>query len=210
MKSRNHIIRIGLTILIGVLLLHKTYQFKYSDFLFDVIIYSILGTIGLVAWGIILLKDLKLYKEQKREKYLTTSIIGGISLVMIFGVSWNINKNFKKPTLVKVFYDGDFNGTGIDFKKDGTYIFDNFCLGSNYKYGTYQINGDRIELDRNEIDNVIKSNHLQITSKITNYQDKIQEESYALQIDEFGNEIKNGIEFRITIDNRKRINTNDQ
>ena len=193
-----------MTILIGLLIMYKTYQFKYSDFIFDGIIYSVIGLIGFIVWGIFLSKDLKLYKEQKRVKYLTTSIIGGISLITILGISWSINKNFNKPTLVKVFYDGDFNGTGIDFKKDGTYIFDNFCLGSNYEYGTYQINGDEIELDRNEIDNVIKSNRLKIALKTINYQEEVKEENYVFQVDEYGDKMKNEIEFRVTIDNRKK------
>ena len=184
--------------------MYKTYQFKYSDFIFDGLIYSVIGLIGFIVWGIFLSKDLKLYKKQKRVKYLTTSIIGGISLITILGISWSINKNFNKPTLVKVFYDGDFNGTGIDFKKDGTYIFDNFCLGSNYEYGTYQINGDEIKLDRNEIDNVIKSNRLKIALKTINYQEEVKEENYVFQVDEFGDKMKNEIEFRVTIDNRKK------
>lgn len=184
--------------------MYKTYQSQYSDFIFDGIIYSTLGIIGLIVLGIILSKDLKLYKEQKRAKYLTTSIIGGVSLITILGISWSINKNFNKPTLVKVFYDGDFNGTGIDFKKDGTYIFDNYCLGSNYEYGTYQIKGNEIELDRDQIDNVIKSNRLKIASKTINYQDETKEENYMFQVDEFGDKMKNKKEFRVTIDNRKK------
>ena len=190
--------------MIGLLIMYKTYQFKFSDFIFDGIIYLAIGIIGLIVWGIILSKDLKLYKEQKRVKYLTTSIIGGISLITTLGISWSINKNFNKTTLVKVFYDGDFNGTGIDFKKDGTYIFDNYCLGSNYKYGTYLINGNEIELDKDEINNVIKTNRLKIASKTVNYQDEIKEEIYVFQIDEFGDKMKNEIEFRVTIDNRKK------
>jgi hypothetical protein len=203
MKNKNHLLRIGLTVLISWLIIYKTYQFKFSNFILDEILYPVIGIIGLIAWGIMLSKDLKLFKAEKQAKYLTTAIIGGVSLITILLINWSLNRTFNKPTLVKVFYDGDFNGVGIDFKKDGTYIFDNFCLGSDYEYGIYQINGDEIELDRKEIDNIIKSKRLRIASKTTDYQDEIEEENYLFQIDEFGHSMENELSFRVIIDNRK-------
>jgi len=198
---KNHKVSTVLVIFINIIIIYKTYQFKYCDFIFDRIIYSVIVVIGLIVWGIVLSKDLKLFRAQEQSKYFTNAIITTL------GINWSINNDFNKQTLVKVFYNGDFNGTGIDFKKDGTYIFDNFCLGSNYEYGTYQINGDYIELDRNEIDHVIKSKWLKIVLQTVSCQDEIKEENYVFQIDEFGHKMKEEIEFRVVIDNRKKPST---
>jgi len=202
MKNRNHILRIVITVFIGLLIIYKTYQFKYSDFVFDGIIYSVIAIIGLIIWVIILYKDWILFRKSKQANYLINGIIGGIFLITVFGINRIINKNFDKPTLLKVFYDGDYNGTGIDFKTDGTYIFDNFCLGSNYEYGTYEINGNKITLDKYEIDNVIKTNQLEIRPKIIEYVDQTKTENYIYQVNEQGEILRNKIEFRIVIDNR--------
>lgn len=204
MKNKNYTLRVFLTILVGLLMVYKTYQFKYSDFIFDEIIYKLIGIVGLVVWGSILRLDLKELKEYNQTKYLINGVIGITALILGLAISWRITNNFNKPTLVKIFYDGDFNGTAIDFKKDGTYIFDNFCTGSNYEYGSYEIRGDDIELDKKNIANVIQSNHLKIVEEKVTYEDEIKEENYVFQIDENGNRLDNKIEFRVTIDNRKK------
>ncbi|MBX3162891.1 MAG: hypothetical protein KF900_00265 [Bacteroidetes bacterium] len=113
-----------------------------------------------------------------------------------------INNNFNKPTLLKVFYDGDYNGTGIDFKTDGTYIFDNSAIGlSDYSYGTYKIDGNKIIMDKDTIDNLTNLKYLEIRDK------QIVEgkaELYLVQVDRLGNVIERSDEYRVTIDNRKK------
>ncbi len=204
MKNRNHIFRVVLTTAIGLLIIYKTHQFKYTDFLFDVIIYQVIGIVGLVIWGRVLWQDSTEFKKEGHRKYWINGIIGGISLISMLIINWNIQTNFNKPSLVKIYCDGDINGVGIDFKKDGTYIFDSFSMGSDYEYGTYQIKGDKIELDKKEIDNVIKSNRLKILAKEISYSDITKEENYVAQIDENGNKLENTTEFKVIIDNRKK------
>ena len=119
-----------------------------------------------------------------------------------------INKNFDKPTLIRIYYDGDFNGTGIDFKTDGTYIFDNSAIGmSDYQYGTFTIKGNEITLDKSELDNVIKTNRLEIRPKTIEYSDRTEIENYVYQTDENAEILKSETEFRVVIDNR--INNNE-
>lgn len=204
MKDKNLMIRLGLTLVLGVMIIYKTYQFKFSNFIGDEVIYLVLVILGVLAWGLILFRDLKLYKKKQEFKYLMTSIAGGLFIMIALGISWNINRDLKKPTLVKVLYNGDYYGNVMDFKKDGTYIFDNYFLGSHYTYGNYQINGDEIMLDRNEIDGAIISNQLKILPVSVQYIDENKEEFYVFQVDESGEKIQNALEFRVTIDNRKR------
>jgi hypothetical protein len=131
-----------------------------------------------------------------------------IGLGIVFTIiiwKWNsqINEKFDKPTLVRIFYDGDFNGTGIDFKTDGTYIFDNSAIGlSNYLYGEYEISGNKIILDKSNLDNVVKTNRLEIRPKSIEYFDRTESEQYVFQINEIGNILENVTEFRVVVDNR--------
>jgi hypothetical protein len=203
MKNWKYIIRVIGILTVGLLLVKMTYQFKYSTFMFDLIFFGGLTIIGLVFLIWSLFTDLKHFRTEKK----IISLIP-IGLAIIFTTTiwiWNvrINSNFDKPTLVRIFYDGDFNGTGIDFKTDGTYIFDNSAIGfSDFTYGEYEINGNVITLDRNGLDN-INTNRLEIRPKLIEYSDRTETENYVYQIDENGNLIENTTEFRLVVDNRK-------
>ena len=204
MKNLKYIIRVIGILTVGLLLVKMTYQFKYSTFMFDLIFFGGLTIIGLVFLIWSLFTDLK---DFRTEKKIISLIPIGLAIVFTTTIwIWNfrINSNFDKPTLVRIFYDGDFNGTGIDFKTDGTYIFDNSAIGlSDFIYGTYQINGNRIILDKKTLDNVIVTNQLEIRPKLIEYSDRTETEKYVFQIDENGNLIENSTEFRLVVDNRK-------
>ncbi|WKW45474.1 hypothetical protein P3875_06695 [Myroides sp. JBRI-B21084] len=103
---------------------------------------------------------------------------------------------------MKVFYDGDFNGTGIDFKTDGTYIFDNSAIGiSDYFYGTYRIDENKITMDKDTIDNLTNFKFLEIKDKEL---EQGKTDLFLYQVDSLGNAIERSDEFRVTIDNRKK------
>lgn len=203
MKNWKYIIRVIGILTVGLLLIKMTYQFKYSTFMFDLIFFGGLTLIGLVFLIWSLFTDLKRFRTEKK---IISLIPIGLALVFISTIwVWNvqINSNFDKPTLIRIFYDGDFNGTGIDFKTDGTYIFDNSAIGfSDFTYGEYEINGNVITLDRNSLDN-INTNRLEIRPKLIEYSDRTDTEKYVYQIDENGNLIENTTEFRLVVDNRK-------
>jgi len=204
MKNWKYIFRIIGISTIGFLLVKMTYQFKYSTFMFDLIIFGILSIIGLtfLIWS--LFTDLKHFRAEKKIFSLIP-----IGLAIIFtAVIWiwdvQINSNFDKPTLVRVFYDGDFNGTGIYFKTDGTYIFDNSAIGlSDYVYGKYEISGNRIILDKSNLDNVVVTNQLEIRPNVVEYSDRTETDKFVYQIDEKGNVLENATKFRLVVDNRK-------
>ncbi len=139
----------------------------------------------------------------KNNRFLIGLILGVLFIGLITGLNWKNKSEFNKPTLIRAYYDGDFNGTSIDFKTDGTYIFDNHSIGlSEYVYGKYKINGQSISLDRNEIDNVIKTDILEIKDITENGIDYLAG-TYILQIKSNGNEIEQATKFRVVKDNRK-------
>jgi hypothetical protein len=205
MKNWKYIIRVIGILTVGLLLIKMTYQFRYSTFMFDLIFFGGLIIIGLafLIWS--LFSDLKQFRTEKKIISLIPIGLAIIFTAIIWVWNAQINSNFDKPTLVRIFYDGDFNGTGIDFKTDGTYIFDNSAIGlSDYVYGKYKISGNRIVLDKKTIDNVVETNLLEIRPKVIEYSDRTATDNYVYQIDEEGNVLKNSTEFRLVVDNRNK------
>lgn len=97
--------------------------------------------------------DLAFSNDKRRALFLRPYGLGTVLAIII--ALWNIQIGitFHKPSCIRIFYDGDFNGTGIDFKEDGTYIYDNCSMGfSNFHSGTYKLKGDLIILDRNNLE----------------------------------------------------------
>ncbi|MFI2742729.1 hypothetical protein ACG2LH_08320 [Zhouia sp. PK063] len=202
MIDKKHLIRLIIIVGIGIFLTYKIYQFRFSSFIFDYILFLGIALIGFIFWLWTIFKDYKHYKATKKIKYLIGPLIGLIFLTTDLVINWKNESDLNKPTLVRVFYEGDFNGTGIDFKTDGTYVFDNSAIGlSDYTYGTYEISGQKITLDKNQIDNVIKTNLLEIKDVKENGVDYLAGE-YLFQIEPNGNEIKKATKFRVVVDNR--------
>lgn len=204
MRNRKYLIRLIGILTIGVLLVKMTTQFKHSSFMFDLIIFGILSLIGIIIFIWSLFIDLKKFRNERKIFSLLPLGVGIIFTAIIWILNVRINSSFEKPTLVRVFYNGDFNGTGIDFKTDGTYIFDNSAIGmSNYLYGTYEISGNTIILDNSFLDNIVVTNQLEIRPKVLEYSDKTEVENYVYQVDKEGNLLRNETEFRLVVDNRK-------
>ena len=196
-------VRLILILLVGVLLTYLTYKSIYQSFFFEVVIWAGLILIGLLIFVWTIIKDIQLFESQKRVQNFTLTFLSlfFIAVILILGIK--ISNNFNKPTLLKVFYDGDYNGTSIDFKTDGTYIFDNSAMGllDTYFYGTYKIDGNKITMDRSTIDNLTNLKYLEIRDK------QIEEgktELYLFQVDSLGNVIEHLFEYRVIIDNRKK------
>jgi hypothetical protein len=197
-------IRLILILIIGGLLTYFAYQSQFKTFFFESIIELGLILLGIAIFIGTLFSEIKNYKKNRQLKTLALTILCIIFtfIIAIFHIRTQIN--FNKPTLLKVFYDGDFNGTGIDFKTDGTYIFDNSAIGiSDYFYGTYKITNDRITMDKDQFDNLTNLKYLEIREGKT---ENNATDLYLYQIDSLGNLIDNLQEFRVTIDNRKNIN----
>lgn len=196
------IVRLILILFVGALLTYLTYKTRYQTFFFESIIYLGLIIIGLVIFVWTVFKDIQLFKTDKQLLNFGLTFLSILFIAIILTLEIQISNTFNKPTLLKAYYDGDYNGTGIDFKTDGTYIFENSAIGlSSYFYGAYRIDGDKITMDKNTIDNLTNFKYLKIRDK------QIMEgksELYLFQVDSIGNYIEHSGEYRVTIDNRKK------
>ena len=202
MKKRKHLIRLIILAIIGIYLIYQFNQMKFLNFIGYEMLLGIGFVIGFIFWLWASLKDIKEYQSTPKKRFLIAPILGLIFWGLIFGIQWKNNSEFNKPTLLRVYYDGDFNGTSIDFKTDGTYLFENFSIGySTYIYGNYKLNGAFITLDKKEIDNVIKTNLLEIKDLEDGF-DYVAGK-YLIQIKANGQEIARATQFRIVKDLRK-------
>lgn len=191
-----------LILLTGGFLIYSTYNGQFQVSLLDALLWGVLIFIGSVVFVWTLIKDIMLFVSEKRILNFSLTFLNLFFLSIILIMEVQIQNTFEKPSLIKVFYDGDFNGTGIDFKKDGTYIFDNSAIGfSDYYYGTYKIVGNKITLDRDEIDNLTGLKFLEFRYKELS---KGETELYLFHVDSLGNLVqKSSFEFRVVEDNRK-------
>lgn len=192
-------IRLVLILIIGGILTYFVYQSQFHTFFFEDIFkpfFFVVATLILV-WTT--LTDFKIYKVKKATQNFTLTLLCLIYISIILILYIKNQSAFNKETLLRVFYDGDFNGTGIDFKTDGMYIFDSSAIGvSNYYYGTYKILGNKITMDKDQLENLENLKYLEIKAK-----EKEQTDLYLYQIDSIGNLIPKSTKFRVIIDNRK-------
>ncbi|RYD55655.1 MAG: hypothetical protein EOP56_15160 [Sphingobacteriales bacterium] len=197
-------IRLISIVLVGGLLTYLTYKSRTQSFLFEELIWGILIVIGslIVTWTAF--RDFQTFKRKNRISNFRLTFLCLAFIMIIISLEIRITNTFNKPTLLKFYYDGDFNGTAIDFKTDGTYIFDNSAIGfSSYFYGTYKIAGNRITLDKDTIANLTDLKYFEIQEKQIKERES---ELFAFQIDNAGNVIERSMEYRVTIDNRKSKN----
>lgn len=195
--------RIGLFItilLIGSVLSIMIYNFKYeTNFILGGLWYILILIYILISVSIVL-SETKLYKKSRSLKCYKLTLCSLIIGMIIFGMNFSNEYTFHKPSLLRVYYNGDFNGTAIDFKTDGTYILDNSAIGfSSFFYGKYTIEGNRITLDKDTIDNLPNLKHLIIQP------DTLRNGNlYLYKTDSVGGvDEKDYLNFRVIIDNRK-------
>lgn len=173
--------------IIGGSLIYFAYRSKYQEDLVFGFIEIILSLFYLILLIINLVWAFSFYGEKKKHIVFLPILIGILMILPILIIKKNIRQEFNKPTLLRGYYDGDFNGVSIDFKEDKTYIINNYVIGFNeYEYGIYTIKNDSIFLDVNE----------------TGLQKLIfkKKENEIFLIDNN----KPYLEFRITEDNRKK------
>lgn len=203
-QSTMKILRLILIFLVGGFLTYLTYKSKYQTFFFEAIIWGGLILVGLMIFLWTIIKDFQQFKTERRLVNFALTFLTLLFTIIILTIEIRNKNDFNKPTLLKVFYDGDYNGTGIDFKTGGTYIFDNSAIGlSDYTYGTYEIKGNKLTLDRNKIDNLTELKYLELKEKEIDYQNVVKKELYLYQVNKNGEIIDRANEYRVTIDNRK-------
>lgn len=173
-------------IIFGFILLYKTSQTKYHTDFVDAFVWFGMTLFGIIFFIVVFIKDSRQYGQEKKfRSFISTFIVVASALLSVL-LGFIINYDQHKPTWVKAYYDGDYNGVGIDLKTDGSYVLDDSAIGtSDYTYGDYRISGDTIILDNALVKRLVFR--------------KIGADLYLMEIDSSG---RAGIEFRMTQDNR--------
>ena len=190
----------------GLLFLKTLISSYQEDFLFDFVIFSVIGTLFLIPFIATIREDYKDFLQTKKIGGFFSTFIGSIMIVFASGFYLTKENAINSPTLLRAFYDGDYNGVSIDLKSNGDYIIANGSgLGQNYFYGTYVLADSIIVLDKKRIDNVIKSDHLVIRSIEQDYEEASGKFiDYIYQIDGEGGNLNSELRFRIVTDSRKK------
>lgn len=210
MTNKNKILRIVLLTFFGSLYIYKLYKISEDDFFLDGIILLFIKVVGLLFLTWTIFKDFIEYKQTKKLTAYIPTFIGSFFILTISSLYFYQDIRSNSPTLIRAYYDGDYNGFSVDLKVNGNYIMANGSgLGQSYFYGTYLINDSIITLDKSNIDKVITTDKLVIRT-ITNIfqQDTIDgddttQKDYIIQVDKNWKELNTNFRFRVTVDNRK-------
>jgi len=183
--------------------------------MFDTYIFIFIGFAGLLVFAITVYKDIFDYLKTKKGISFIPTFTGLFFLLVILGLNLYINNKTTSATIIKAFYDGDYNGFSIDLKENGEYIMENgSAMGATYYYGMYSMKDSTITLDVSNIDNVLKSNRLVLRTIQNVYpqdptaDDAKQSSTYLIQIDSQGRELTKGLRFRVTEDKRNMKSVN--
>lgn len=194
-------IRLALVVVSGFACIMLAAQGRYSNGLGDTILSMFIGVPAIIIYLVTLVLDTRDYLKSRTKESLYPTLLGVlmIGLISIISVVSNWDKN--KPTLLRVYYDGDYNGIGIDFKTDGTFVYDDWAIGiSEYSYGTFTINGNKIEIDK-IISPGLTGVHFELRDVEVGPSDSIHTAKYLFQVDATGKVVDN-INFRVVEDNR--------
>lgn len=196
----NKFLRILATLIVFGLITKLVINSRYHTFFFEDIVWAvhILMVLIVLVWNF--LKDFNDFKVKGGILSFGLSFVSISFIIINTGMKISILNDFKKPTLLKVYYDGDFNGVGIDFKTDGTYIYDNSSVGiSDYYYGTFQFEGNRIKMDTDAIENQKNLSVLEIREIQFNEEEP---DIYLCKVDNSGEILDLVFLFRVVQDSR--------
>lgn len=188
-------------ILSGLYYLYFTYVNANEFFIFDGFVYFVLILVFFIFFGFTLKNNLIRYHKDKSMKNFIPTFIGGFIIFEVLVVNFYLWYRDSSEVILQANYDGDINGYSFEFRKDGSYLFENgSVLGRSQFRGKYKIKDSLIFLDKNEIDNVVKTNQLAIRyiSENINGKNKV-----IVQIDKKHNRIEDKyFDFVINIDKR--------
>lgn len=180
----------------------RSFIINYEEgFIFDFEILIILGILFLVFFIITIYKGLKYFRKSNKRFELFPIFLCFIFVIVFSGILFKYERIDSSPIVLRANYDGDINGFSLEFRKDGTYKFFNYTvLGGKYLRGKYLIKDSIIILDKNNVDNVIKTNQLAIRSRPEDFNRKITK---IVQLDKNHKYIEGQyFDFIINVDNR--------
>ena len=167
----------------------RSFMISYEEeSVFDGLILFFLGISFQTFFIISIYKGIKYFKLKKNKFELMPIFFGFIIIFIFFGFWYKCEKMDISPIILRANYDGDVNGFSLEFREDGTYKFFNYSFfGGKYYRGKYTLRDSILILDKNNIDNVIRTNKLVIRNFNDNVGKKI---SRIVQIDNKHNRIE--------------------
>ena len=174
-----------------------------EEFIFDFEILFFIGVLFIVFFIITIYRGIKNFRIANRPFELLPMFLGLIFVFVFLGILYKNERIDSSPIVLRANYDGDINGFSLEFREDGTYKFFNYSvLGGKYFRGKYLLKDSIITLDRNNIDDVIKSNQLAIRKISENYNGR---EYKIVQINKNHQRIENEyFDVVITIDKKNK------
>jgi hypothetical protein len=182
---------------VGTIISYREISEVDHTFFMDVIINIALEFIAAMIFVWVIFKDIRECPKLKTWKAFLPTITGCLISIFLLTILHIYDLRDRSPIKFScVSKIVDFNGVHIDFREDGTYRLDNFCMGSDFFRGTYSLKDSVITLDKSDIDKVIVSNRLIIRADgEKDSSGNIGKSIY--QVDRDGNVIYSAVDYRV-------------
>lgn len=185
-------LRLLIVSVFGIILLTRQRGYWQGSFVFDteldIICWGFLGLFTI--WPIVIpLINTRAFNPLTQ----TSKIALGISVatfVIVLSMSITRQQYFNQKSTLKVATAADFNGVTMDFKADGTYVLNSYCIGANYHYGSYTIRENHIHLQPDKANEDPISERLLIMTTETG-------EKVVVEVDEMGVALERGTRFQV-------------
>lgn len=185
-------LRLLIVSVFGIILITRQRGYWQGSFVFDT-------ELDIICWGILglftiwpFLQQLfkaKTFPDISQASKIALSI-STATLVIVLSMSINRQQYFNQKSTLKIATAADFNGVTIDFKADGTYIFNSYILGANYHYGSYTIRQNQIHLQPDNANRNPISERLTIITAENGGK-------VVVEVDEMGVELERGRRFQV-------------
>jgi hypothetical protein len=193
-ESKKTILRLLSLTIIGLIFLFRLSGLFNSISLKNLVIIVVIGIAGLALLIWTTKNDFKDYKKTKRILCFIPSIVGLTMILIAFGLNLHQNLKYKVPTIIRIYSNGILARYSVDLKNNNEYIVTNADIDKmTHLFGRYSIKDSIITLDKPNLDNVLKTKTLVISSMIGMIDGKKDTIKYIRLIDDNGNEIKSDI-----------------
>lgn len=169
-----------------IIIFYKIYQSQFEYSMLDIFVWAALFILGFTLFLRTIYKESKVFAKEKKWYNFRITFICVLITGLATGFQAYVNSIFAKPSLLVADYYSEYLEATIDFKQDGSFIFDAGRLGDGrYVHGQYTMNGNSFIL-KNDINYIIYTKRLDVV--------------------EFQNFEQKGGTFLVQVDNNLKIN----
>lgn len=190
-------------LILTIVVFYRIHLSLYEYAVEDLFIWLFLIILAIPLFITTVYVESKLFIKHKKWWNFRATISCIILTALAFLYHNHIKNVFSKPSLVTAYLGNEYDAIRIDFKTDGTFIFENFDLSrSRFIHGKYSVNQNSFLLDR-DVNHFVYTKRLDIVDIPKSYRKKAG--TYLIEVDENNKIPENAAKIKVTYDGRSSM-----